>query len=86
VTYGTDWNQRPVPPARRLLAGTGLHIHSGKALGGIAVSCVVGDQSGCEDKLEAMGSYIWNHPGDFAGSSRQQGLDVINALRQEFNA
>ena len=41
---------------------------SGKALGGIAVSCVKGDQSGCGDKLEAMGTYIWNHPGDFAGS------------------
>jgi len=41
---------------------------SGKALGGIAVSCVEGDKSGCGDKLAAMGTYIWNHPGDFAGS------------------
>jgi RHS repeat-associated protein len=44
----------------------------GVALGGLAVDCSaagqVVDPGGCGHRVMAIGSYVWNHPGDFLGS------------------
>ena len=52
--------------------GLGELWKGGVALGGIAVDCsAVGgivDPGGCGKKMTAIGSYVWNHPGDFFGS------------------
>jgi hypothetical protein len=44
----------------------------GVALGGLVVDCSAAgqivDPGGCGHKVMAIGSYVWNHPGDFVGS------------------
>jgi hypothetical protein len=40
----------------------------GQALGSVAMDCAVGGAAECGTRLEKMGSYVVNHPGDFFGS------------------
>jgi RHS repeat-associated protein len=48
--------------------GLGDMWKGGQALGSVAMDCAQGGAAECGNRLEKMGSYVVNHPGDFFGS------------------
>ena len=48
--------------------GLGDMWKGGQALGSLAMDCAQGGAAECGSRLEKLGSYVVNHPGDFFGS------------------